>query len=514
MSRMPLDSFLPSGALLDPNEHPVTFPGLVPSHQGSVISPLALPRNANQQVSYFDDRQSLAGRHLSTHSAQAQLQSQYLSPLRSPPTAGASNLISPTLSPLTDSGEHTASTQLRRVLIQNRRLLENWEAERAHLEANRSRAEEIYKEERAIMDEDRLIWAEKEAQYLARITDLERENIALRESITRNTREKSRDSTARSPLGLGLEHSERPGVKFRSLQDSTSPIATPVIGLGHTMPESRPFVPLDPRMQGSSTQTSTPGDGPETKENNIPSIDVQEVHPDLEGIPLRSTAVKKSTFTDGKPPSPPLSGSNVTGSNPNSNAGSPGSGSRSKATPAEVTQETLQAPEASRLTMHAGHTPNHSLSTFATALSTNATNTAGSSGASTPTHGQSHGGVGNGAAYTDGQQDHAAEDPKPLLEPSERDPELRGPLSLRNQQAFDEIFLGKVADKLLDSIQTDDATPTVLKHGADEPEVVQPVPAALDEDDEPLKPEASEDVPLKFKSNSNFGAPLGTLQGF
>lgn len=502
MARMPLDSFLPSGALLDPNEHPVTFPGLVPTHQGSVISPLALPRNATQQVSYFDDRQLLAGRHHSTHSAPQQ-QRQFLSPHRSPPTIGASHLISPTLSPLSDSGEHTASTQLRRVLIQNRRLLENWEAERAHLEANRSRAEEIYKEERAIMDEDRLIWSEKEAQYLARITELERENAVLRESY-------ARDSKVRSPLGLGSEQSDRPGVTFRSLHDSASPIATPVIGLnGHTMPESRPFEPLDPRMQGSSTQTSTPGDGPEIKET-IPSIDIQEVHPDLEGIPLRSTAVKKSTFTDGKPPSPPLSNSNVTGSNPNSNAGSPGSGSRSKATPAEVTQETLQAPEASRLTMHAGHTPNHSLSTFATALSTNATNTAGSSGASTPTHGQSHSGVKNG----DGQQDGVTEDPQPLLEPSEGDPELRGPLSLRNQQAFDEIFLGKVADKLLDSIQTDDATPTVLKHGADEPEVAQPVPAARDQDDEAPKPEESEDVPLKFKSNSNFGAPLGTLQGF
>ncbi|KAI0153600.1 hypothetical protein BJ166DRAFT_361910 [Pestalotiopsis sp. NC0098] len=513
MARMPLDSFLPSGALLDPNDHPAAFPGLVSSHQGSVISPLALPRNASQQLSYFDDRQSPAGRYSSASSSQAQQQlqqRQYLSPHRSPPPVGVSQLISPSLSPLAESGEHTASTQLRRVLIQNRRLLENWEAERAHLEANRSRAEEIYKEERAIMDEDRLIWAEKEAQYLARITDLERENALLRESVARNIT--SSPHAVHSP-----GQSERSGVKFRPLQDSMSPVATPGLGTGITMPDSRPFEPLDPRMQGSSTQNSTPGDGPVTKED-LPSIDVQEVHPDLEGIPLRPTAVKKSTFTIGKPPSPPLSASNVTGSNPNSNAGSPGSdsgsGSRAKATPAEVTQETLQAPAASRLIMHAGHTPNHSLSTFATALSTNATNTAGSSGTSTPTHEPSHAAVKTDATYTDGQQDPVAEDPQPILEPSEGDVELRGPLSLRNQQAFDEIFLGKVADKLLDSIQSDDATPTVLKHGVDDPSTLQILPAARVEEEESKKPEENEDVPLKFKSNSNFGAPLGALPGF
>ncbi|KAK6087755.1 hypothetical protein SCUP234_01394 [Seiridium cupressi] len=533
MSRLPMDSFLPSGALHGPNDHPLSLAGLITSHPSSVISPLSLPRNANQQISYFDDRQLRVGRQPSANAAQAQ-QGRYLSPHRSPPSSrdqrtaslspsrqsqqsqnrvGGSNLVSPTLSPLNESAEQ-ASLQLRRVLIQNRRLLENWEAERSHLEANRNRAEEIYKEERAIMDEDRLLWTEKETQYLARIADLEQENAVLRGSLAHVTSHSSRDSAVAGIDG----HSERVGisnVKFRALFDSASPIATPTLGLGYTMPESHPFEPLDPRMQGASPQSSTPGDGPESQEI-IPSIDVQEVHPDLEGIPLKSTAVKKSTFTDGKPPSPPLSASNATGSN----SGSPNSGSR--ATPAEVTKETLQAPEASRLIMHAGHTPNHSLSTFPTAISTNATNTAGSSGTSTPTHSRSHG-EGKGKALAEVEaadgQDLDAADTKASFEPSEGDPELKGPLSLRNQQAFDEIFLGKVADKLQDSIQSDNATPTVLKHDVSEAEPanepVEPQQTAIVVDhEEDNKAEEPEEVPLKFKSNSNFGAPLGALRGF
>ncbi|KAI1851988.1 hypothetical protein JX266_002841 [Neoarthrinium moseri] len=541
MSRLP-DSFLPSGAFQDPNEYPLSLSGLVSSQpsSSSVISPLALPRNANQ-LSYFDERQ--LSRHSSASAALPQSQQRrYLSPQgRSAPTGRVqrstslsptrhsqqnqyhSRVISPTLAPLNESPEQ-ASHHLQRVLLQNRRLLENWEAERAHLEANRSRAEEIYKEERAIMDEDRLIWAEKEAQYLTTISELERENAELRESLARYTNRGSRDSAV-AGMGAGSsDMSDVSAVEFRLTSDSVSPGTTPIPGLGHTMPESHPFEPLDPRMQGTSPQNS-PNEAPSSSQEKIPSIDVQEVHPDLEGIPLKTTAVKKSTFMDGKPPSPPLSGSNATG--PNSNQGSPSS--RSKTSPAELVMEALQAPEASRLTMHAGHTPNHSLSTFQSAVATDASNTAGSSGASTPTHSQRYTDIKGksiaeaGITGKDGQQDTVEGHPDALLRPSDDDRELSGPLSLRNQQAFDEIFLGKVADKLQDSIQSDNATPTVLKTGLSEPEdgssyFPQPKAVVGDDDsaenDQPSQPDEAGEIPLKFKNNSNFGAPLGTLNGF
>ncbi|KAI0130563.1 hypothetical protein BJ170DRAFT_319084 [Xylariales sp. AK1849] len=583
MPRLPPDSFLPSGALLEPNDHHLSFVGLISgptSHPNSVISPLALPRNTSQ-LSYFDDHQ-LASlpppryRHPSAASgvSQPQTQRRYLSPHRSPPTTRdqrstslsptrrqnqqnlnwivGSGVTSPSLTPtdpsIATSPEQT-NLQLRRVTIQNRRLLENWEAERAHLEANRARAEEIYKEERAIMDEERLLWAQKEDQYVCRMSALEQENIALREFIQRQSGVDSPDLSTRSARdsavgGLRGNSSESvdkvsnpakidlTAVRFRSGTDSMSPGSTPVPGLGQTMPVSRPFVPLDPRMQSGSPQTSSPGEGP-TSQEIIPSIDVQEVHPGLEGIPLKATAVKKSTFTDGKPSSPLLPASkqpSPTGSNQDSPT------SRYRTSPAELTKEALQAPEEFRLKLHAGHTPNHSLSNFKpTPIPTDTSNTADSSGAATPTReplGQREPNVSQ--ADTKGKviaqpgvqpesfnHDGQPEEPgtEALLEPSDNDRELSGPLSLRNRPAHDEIFLEKVDGKLIDSLKIDNATPTVLKSGNIEPEVgpAQSQPAAFapavgtDDGDESSKNDEAGEIPLRFKNNSNFGAPLGTI---
>lgn len=526
MARLTPDSFLPSGALPDPNEPTLSYASLA-VHPSSVISPPALPRSA-AQLSPIDVRRQL-GQHSAASSAQSD-QHRHLSPGRSPPAASdprsaslsptyhfqqpspyppsGLGITSPGIASVTESPEHTGQ-HLRRVLLQNRRLLENWEAERTHLEANRARAEEIYKEERAIMDEDRLLWAERETRYMAKIGELERENATLRDAVAKFSARGSQDSAVAGVSDSGLASISRPA-PVRSVSDSVSPGTISVLGLGHTMPESRPFEPLDPRMQGTSPQTQSPGDGPSC-DKRIPPIDIQEVHPDLEGIPLNPTAVKKPTFTDGKPPSPPPSGANPTGSN--SDEDSPGS---RRTSPKELTKETMQAPEASRLIMHAGHTPNHSMSTFDTAASTIATNTADSSGASTPTH------------VLDPTHQHYGnlEDPEALLKPSDDDHELSGPLSLRNQQAFDEIFLGKVADKLMDSIRSDDATPTVLKNDADEAEAAPAEPQAAApaadgasdpvDDDSKASPPAAEagEVPLRFKKSSNFGAPLGSMWSF
>jgi hypothetical protein len=580
MSRLQPDSFLPTGALLDPDEHSLSFTALGnqhTSHPSSVISPLVLPRSANH-VSYFDDHQPHSipppnHRHTSagTGTSQSQAQRRYLSPHRSPqatrdqhrsaslsPTRYqnqqihnrflGSGITSPALSAYDPSiaASPEQANQLRRVTLQNRRLLENWEAERAHLEATRSRAEEIYKEERAIMDEDRMIWADQEARYLDRIQTLEQEKASLLELVSKYQLGVSHNDQLRgagrvgsdSPAELSsLPNGDVPFLRFRATSDSRSPGSTPVPRLGRTMPESQPFRPLDPRMQSASPQTTPPADRPVAMDR-LPSIDVQEVYTNLEGIPLKATAVTKPTFTDGKPPSPPLSGSNHP-SPPGSNQDSPNS--RSRVSPAELTIETLQAPELHRLTMHAGHTPNHSLSlsVFHTAASTDAPNTAGSSGASTPTRdlGTQSQALPNldqadakgkdfarpEEAYEmpteDGQFDVNAEHAEALLKPSDNDRELSGPLSLRNRPVHDEIFLGKVSDKLMDSIKSDNATPTVLKTGLVEPQAApadpKPMAAAgadgTADDDESSPKDEGGDPPIIFKKGNNFGAPLGEL---
>jgi hypothetical protein len=90
----------------------------------------------------------------------------------------------------------------------------------------------------------------------------------------------------------------------------------------------------------------------------------------------------------------------------------------------EETMQVLKAPEERRLTINAGHTPNHSIShlplkdpaqearAMATVMVTQA---------------------------TDGDE--------PLAEPAE-DVVLRGPLMLRNDRQFDEAFLQQVKDRL------------------------------------------------------------------
>ncbi|ORY60625.1 uncharacterized protein BCR38DRAFT_349544 [Pseudomassariella vexata] len=556
--------------MLDPHECGLSFTSdLVNGHPSSFISPLALP--VANQTPYFDESQLSSlppGNHMHPSNVKnkaqrtlPQSQQHHLAPRRNPPnvreqraaslspsryqeqtrTAG-SRVTSPSLLPvngnsLLSSPEQISSQvialQLRRVTLQNRRLLENWEAERAHLEANRARAEEIYKEERAMMDDDRLIWAREEDQLLARIRQLEQENTELRTKVDQLTR----GSGGAAPLGRGTDGALDPathagGVGFAGNAASTANVHVPTVmfrsppdgvspGPGMTAPESHPFVPLDPRMQSAS-----PGAGSAEScspvQERIPSIDVHELIPELEGIRIKGSAVQKVTFTDGASSVSPLAGSKKP-SPVGSNNDSPSS--RSKSSPAELTKEALQAPANDRLTMHAGHTPNHSLSCFPTVVSTEANNTAGSSGTSTPirqptSKGLQVGDDGASAANADvnGQHDGGSEDALPPLRPSDGDAELKGPLMIRNMPQHDEIFLHKLDEQLQTSLKEDNATPTVLKNGIDETHTRPLVPqqSLVSGADGTVEKELNQEendmaeIPLRFKSSNNFGRPLGS----
>lgn len=394
-----------------------------------------------------------------------------------------------------------------------------------HLEANRARAEEIYKEERAIMDEERLVWAEKETKLIQRLRELEQENRELKEQLQRGETRSPRHDPAISGIrggssglaekvsGSSSSSAEHiPTVKFQGTSGPTSPGSSVP---GRTMPESQPFVPLDPRMQIASPQPS-PGGVATPSEEHGPSIDIQEIHPELEGILLKPTAVQKTTFTDGQS-SQDDAGKSVSPSD--STAGSPSS--RSKASPAEITQEALKAPAQARLVMHAGHTPNHSLSLFATVVSTKAPNTADSSGSATPQQ-ESSGETQPEAPSQDPELGMGSDDrePEAMLEPSEEDRPLAEPMMLRNMPAKDEVFLRCLDDKLKESLEVNDATPTVLS-GIENPmeATAHAANQAAEGANEGLSgPDAGEDddasvdlgdVPLKLKKTANFGAPLG-----
>ncbi|KAI1493240.1 hypothetical protein F5X96DRAFT_256255 [Biscogniauxia mediterranea] len=555
MTRIPSDSFLPSGAMLDPNPHQHPFGAHVNGHSSSVVSPLSLP-NPVSSLPFLDDSRPAGmpppNYHHPTSIHGAPRPQQYLSPDPSPPTLGdprsaglpststqsKSAIGSPNMpptghtsfvSPLEAMSAQSAAALLQRREEHSRRLLESWQAERAHLEASRARAEEMFREERDLMDHERMMWVgEKmklendilEWKRRAEMAESERDQLA---KLVRGANISGQvfDGAAEVMTGMRGGNSGSPGtgpptsIKHRSPSERLSPS----IGLGPTMPESHPFVPLDPRMQGPSPGTVSP-----TAEERVPSIDIHEVIPGLEGIRLKKPAVQKSTFVDGKT-SPPPPEPQRSSTPPSSNSPS----SQSKTIATELTKETLRAPEARRLIMHAGHTPNHSvsLSRIQTTESTKTPNTADSSGTATPTP-QMTGSQSDISSLTEHQQlteNDAAPEPsgeapaqeaseiseQPTLEPSDEEPVLQGPLHLKNRPAADELFLQKVYDKL-EHVKANNVRPSVLDDA--ESDVTQDTTESESGDihsPEDSTEDIEEEIPLKFKRSNNFGQPLGKL---
>ncbi|KAI2467871.1 hypothetical protein F4781DRAFT_296011 [Annulohypoxylon bovei var. microspora] len=587
MTRLPSDSFLPSGGMLDHNQRSISFAPHPNGHSSaSIISPLSLPHAINQLS--FIDESHLTNlppsnySHSPSVSVAPQSRQQYLSPRRSPLNGPEQRLasLSPTknrpesgVTPPPDSmSTNNLMDLLRRREEQNEKMTELWRVERAQLEANRAQAEEIYRGERVLMDQERRLWEQEKArlqnemfQWAKKVKMLEHDKVQLiqqKENLSTRLRGAARDgggqairsfdgpadTTVGSIRGGGLgspgSHSQSTGIPQSSSEGTspnTVPPATTVSDIlrGSTMPESQPFIPLDPRMQGPSPGVASP----KAQEERIPSIDIQEVMPELEGIRVRTNAVQKTTFTDGNPFSPPAGPKRLSPSTAAKQ--DPG---RARVVPAELTKEALQAPESDRLTMHAGHTPNHSmsLSRLHTVDSTAATNTSNSSGTQTPKNRPAEGGQGGAPEQSSHGQpvpDFAALGtcmeldisgepaanrlgPLPVLVPREHDPELKGPLQLRNLPAADEPFLKALSDKL-EQVITNNLSPTVLEDQASQapsepkefPEVSREKPSkaggdgAHDAHEEQAEDEDEEiDIPLKLKPSNNFGAPLGQLR--
>ncbi|KAI0172436.1 hypothetical protein GGR52DRAFT_406688 [Hypoxylon sp. FL1284] len=605
MTRLQSDSFLPSGAMLDPSHRSVTFGSLNDHSTTSVISPLSLP-HAIHNLNFLDESTltNLPSPNYSHSSSAAAPRSrqQFLSPRQSAPLPSIreqrsaslsptrhrtrSSFMSPSLRPTSNSGvtspqnqnsvtmdrreqerqnmEHTSLVNLlRRREQQVQKLSEKWQAERAFLETSRNEAEELFEEERKIMNDERMMWLGEREQLKEEVRQSKEDAEAWKQRAEAMAKE--RDLMAgylkklrRSPgdvhrtfdgaidAAIGSIRgggSDSPGTtsgsssKLRTPSDGLSPGSrVPKAPSGQTMPESQPFIPLDPRMQGLSPGTRSPT----SQQANIPSIDIQEVIPSLEGIRVKAGAVQKPTFTDGT-----LSPSSESKKLKADGHANQSESTRSRTMPA-VTKEALQAPEASRLTMHAGHTPNHSMSLSrlhtveSTQDSTEVTNTASSSshnsGAATPTHPVAE--SNHNQAPEQLSQDQPAEsavvpgadaDQRHITVPVsdldeqvnqvDEDPALKGPLFLRNLPAADEPFILELSERLT-LVKDNNLSPTVLQNAfLDEPAnpTVEPIADAGTGHDGPQDADGEEtegaeaEIPLKLKKTSNFGAPLGEL---
>ncbi len=456
-----------------------------------------------------------------------------------------------------DAANAPAHAQLvQRLVQQNARIREAWEAERKYLEANRERAEEVYKEERALMEEERTEWEVEKAVLLQEIARLQQAlgwggatPLAMKGMRPHSTHAASRVSANSS---LSSQGSSQPGTQ------SAGPILRKG---GFTVPVTGPRIvdlasPRSPNGPSAPTlDFLRPSEGSETEMGPIPIVDVQEIHPELEGIPIKATSVKKTTFTD--------TGSQ-NGSTASSPSGSPPTNSDQAKSPQGKKEQTLQvlaAREADRLIMHAGHTPNHSLSSLVTAASSGTATASSDGGDSTPTLPRGKPAFGLDTAIEDdvddisklarvadpflavtnrrgqlltdpivhpGHSDH----PEPVFEPSEDRP-LKGPLMVRNMPAHDEIFFQKLSDKLNEVSKDDKASlPAVLKdvdaaekkpgesaeqaktQSGSQPGSQQPAAGSDGPGSDGSKSGEEEelDVPLKFKKRMNFGAPFGEFR--
>ncbi|KAG5927623.1 hypothetical protein E4U53_002840 [Claviceps sorghi] len=432
--------------------------------------------------------------------------------------------------------------------------------ERSNLDALRHRAERLYRDQQAVIDEMSDEWLKEKAEMSQlihllreRLQRLEAENAVLKSMASRNPR---------GPDLVSPQNNVQSGT-LGGLYSSKAPSPQGPLG-----PRTEPRNSASTDFLLASLSSESAGEAP--------IIDIQEIDPKLEGIPLKATAVQRSTF---EPPST----AKAVAKNPSiettqlvhaendfhqtKRKGLWGAWEREKlrndrrrsglaplttAKNQEQADHILAADESRRLTMHAGHTPNHSLSLFSTMTAAESSSAAARSQGTTPTAEPSsnRGGRPMDASGDDGggdkvgvaQQSDDPEDNGPgrqmdgvvdaemegLLEPADDVP-LKGPLMIKNIPAQDEIFWAQVNQRLDPISRGKDALPKVLQ--VPEPDTIQQpledatsprqedakVPeelsAALESDEEGEDDNAGveADVPLIFRATSNFGAPFGLV---
>lgn len=254
---------------------------------------------------------------------------------------------------------------------------------------------------------------------------------------------------------------------------------------------SKELTPSDFGVQSPPTSMSELETIPETLPE---SIDISHIQPELEGVSIRASALAPAFAAkvlspqnhspvklspNVKPPTRPEIGDTL--SPPTRDSLSPLSQDPNVET--DVKEVMLQ-PENRRLTMHAGHTPNHSISKF---------DLIPESGSATPTQvntdSKSHIHRPSCAHY-DGQAEETNEDR-----------ELTGPLGLVNERSKDDAFLAQLVEKLEEAKKSEGVSPSsesVSSRRSDE------AIGIIQEEEKDLPP-------LRLKPSINFGRPMGSM---
>jgi hypothetical protein len=421
------------------------------------------------------------------------------------------------------------------------------EGERAHMAADRARMEEVMAEERALWDREREI-------LKARIAELEAE-LVKRGSGTSNPQPISPPPKQRpNPVPISFTSPGSNAVSVTSSIDGSSrgvpqesgrnadgsPFYAPaprnpsrtfdVSELGEVRVDSM-TAPRETAIRVTSKELTSSDFGPQSPpshhslppipETSTESIDISHIQPELEGVLIKATAVSPTFAAKVLSPqrSPPKLSPDVNAPGRDvTNVSRSTSGGSTVKEKERKTLEIVCQPENRRLTMHAGHTPNHSITKFGFLG-------AGESGNATPTqehHGPDHefGHDQRETSFMPGyehtaqpvkqenqnhNQDHGEED--------QGDKELTGPLGFINDATKDDAFLAQLVEKLEEARKSADVSSSTGSSSSHQSKnrslSPRTRPLAGDRDDE--EEDKDDGPPLRLKPSFNFGRPMGSM---
>ncbi|KAM3065042.1 hypothetical protein ACMFMF_011512 [Clarireedia jacksonii] len=254
--------------------------------------------------------------------------------------------------------------------------------------------------------------------------------------------------------------------------------------------------------RASSTIRWAEGDAEEEEEESdiigADSIDISHIAPHLEGVPIKASAVD------------PVFVARVL---------SPQCNSPAKLSPniRPPGRDVLGEAETRRLTMYAGHTPNHSISRFADLVKEVGVEgselgdvTPRGNGSIPHPHHPSFAVQSNDIK----EEEEEEEEEEDHIKDQEEDPALKGPLGLTNQTSKDELFLEVLTEKLqeVEKEISEKGSPNLeIDSLASWSPVLEMKSASKNQRES--KGEGAEEgdgiPPLKLKPSMNFGRPMG-----
>ncbi|TVY59598.1 hypothetical protein LSUE1_G010038 [Lachnellula suecica] len=445
MSKHQNDSFLPSGAIDSPRK---------------MTSPLNVPRTM-PEASYIPSPHASNGTSPSPQTYNRSPQHPNGPPMSPPKTRSA-------------SAEETSAELVEDWRKYTNKLRSQFEGEKAHLIADQA-----YKKE--VQDEERALWDKERASFKARIAELERKL------------EERNGSGSGSFVPQSLNHKQSASyMRAQQAMNVTSPgsnsVSGSVDGSRHAVAQESgrnadgtPFYAPAPQ---NPSRTFDPAETSEMRVDDITApreslgahdletipetptetIDISLIRPDLEGVSIKASAVSPTFVATVLSPafSPPKLSPNT------------------KPPPRDTakTLEVVRSPEDRRLTMHAGHTPNHSISKFEFLGGSGS-----ASGGKTPTQDEH---------TEDKQLDGTIE--TDAVSVIDEDPELTGQLSLPNVATTADPFVAALFEKLNEAKKSEGNSPSAESEAS--------VSARSEKDDGPT---------LRIKSSMNFGRPLGSM---